>query len=362
MSPEHHEERLRVWTIKTGRPVLSIDYGKAPECMSSCYPIISKLTLDVFQIPTLLRSTKHMTHIAYWSNLLVRLLECQVRSSILSCPETLLASRGATIAVNVVMKILEHNNPSLPPRPAVLYPKPLALVLNYAALDFNFTSWMSPANLRVLRSEQSTGNLPGLRELAAQKDHLQHVSPLSMVGDKRSSASRGKRLRRKTSWRDTLRGFTSGTDKEGESPALQTRHSSHVVRSHSSIRTLVAPRRGQSNPQTPVSEDMGDLADAESDEDEDFDQWREEDRPIQARVRHLYTHSPEGSAGGSGSEKRQEELALAVKEADCKIAASKKVNEPIGTRLTMTSRTGYFQDRIVSPSMVSLITNCKEIY
>ena len=32
MSPEHHEERLRAWAITTGKPVLSIDYGKAPEC------------------------------------------------------------------------------------------------------------------------------------------------------------------------------------------------------------------------------------------------------------------------------------------------------------------------------------------
>jgi len=32
MSPEHHEERLRIWANKTGKPVLSIDYGKAPEC------------------------------------------------------------------------------------------------------------------------------------------------------------------------------------------------------------------------------------------------------------------------------------------------------------------------------------------
>ena len=31
MTPEHHEERLRVWAEKTGRPVLSLDYGKAPE-------------------------------------------------------------------------------------------------------------------------------------------------------------------------------------------------------------------------------------------------------------------------------------------------------------------------------------------
>jgi acetyl esterase/lipase len=33
MSPEHHEERLRMWAVSTGKPVLSIDYGKAPECM-----------------------------------------------------------------------------------------------------------------------------------------------------------------------------------------------------------------------------------------------------------------------------------------------------------------------------------------
>jgi acetyl esterase/lipase len=32
MSPENHEERLRAWAIKTRRPILSLDYGKAPEC------------------------------------------------------------------------------------------------------------------------------------------------------------------------------------------------------------------------------------------------------------------------------------------------------------------------------------------
>lgn len=32
MSPEHHEERIRLWAVKTGKPILSIDYGKAPEC------------------------------------------------------------------------------------------------------------------------------------------------------------------------------------------------------------------------------------------------------------------------------------------------------------------------------------------
>ncbi len=32
MGPEHHEERLRSWAVQTGKPVISIEYGKAPEC------------------------------------------------------------------------------------------------------------------------------------------------------------------------------------------------------------------------------------------------------------------------------------------------------------------------------------------
>ena len=36
MTPEHHEERLRMWAVRTGKPVLSVDYGKAPECECTC--------------------------------------------------------------------------------------------------------------------------------------------------------------------------------------------------------------------------------------------------------------------------------------------------------------------------------------
>lgn len=39
MSPEHHEERLRIWAANTGKPVLSVDYGKAPECTKTAVKI-----------------------------------------------------------------------------------------------------------------------------------------------------------------------------------------------------------------------------------------------------------------------------------------------------------------------------------
>ena len=34
MTPEHHEERLRIWAVSTKRPVLCLDYGKSPECQT----------------------------------------------------------------------------------------------------------------------------------------------------------------------------------------------------------------------------------------------------------------------------------------------------------------------------------------
>jgi hypothetical protein len=86
------------------------------------------------------------------------------------------------LAVNVVIKVLELRNISYATHQPFNLPLPTAIVLSYPALDLNFTSWMSAENLRVLRSEQSSGNLPGLKELAEQKDHLKHVvSDVSMA-------------------------------------------------------------------------------------------------------------------------------------------------------------------------------------
>ena len=49
MTPEHHEERLCAWAEKTGRPVLSLDYGKAPEC--ECNAAVFTSTPPMLWIP-----------------------------------------------------------------------------------------------------------------------------------------------------------------------------------------------------------------------------------------------------------------------------------------------------------------------
>lgn len=194
-------------------------------------------------------------------------------------------------------------------------PHPLAIVLNYAALDFNFTSWMTPQNLRVLQTEQSSGHLSLLPD---QEDHLRHISPLSMVGPRVP--------RRKSSLRETLRQW-AGSSPMKSMPPLRHRHTT------SDVRTLLH------------KDDAGLLGDTE---DESSSQMDEEEKPLRARIRfnpQIDQVDVRPTADSPPPASAQEEPASQ--------ATAIEAQAPIGTRLTMTSRTGYFQDRIIPPSMVS---------
>ncbi|KAF8320901.1 alpha/beta-hydrolase [Clavulina sp. PMI_390] len=228
MSPDHHEERLRLWTKRTGRPVLALDYGKAPE-----YPFPWALN-EAFDVYRILTESNGKA---------IGMLSGRPINIVISGD-----SAGANIAVALTTKIIERSqststqlsssrgtattvrlqpNPSIPP-----LPYPTALVLSYPALDFNFTSWMTKQNLDVLRSEHraqstlaasahdapptrtsstsspsagaslkedervgrrerkkahsrksSTVNLRALNRMAEQKDHMGHKSPLATFRD-----------------------------------------------------------------------------------------------------------------------------------------------------------------------------------
>ncbi|KAI6121390.1 Alpha/Beta hydrolase protein [Pisolithus thermaeus] len=352
MTPEHHEERLRTWALRTGKAVLAVDYGKAPEYP---YPFAMDECFDLYRL----------------------LAESSGRCIGMSGKDfnVILSgdSAGAALAVGVMVKILQYNQslPATSPSSAKLE-LPAALVLSYAVLDFNFTSWMSPDNLRVLRSEQSTGNLPGLRELASQKNHLQHVSPLSMIERKHSGGSQAKRrgLKRGRSWKDALMDLAANASPtEGTSAPLWSasasaekdrRAAAVAMKRKSSVRSF----------EVRTADESEFWADEESDE---CDSVKEEDRPLEERVRYVYKESPQqerDSAETSSEqhlhiclERQQEELSEAVQQANVKAVTlvtrghglgrgKGKEPEPIGTRLTMTSRVGYFQDRIISPSMM----------
>ncbi|KAG9123739.1 hypothetical protein FRC07_014100 [Ceratobasidium sp. 392] len=243
MSPLDHEERLRRWAIRTGRPVLSVDYHKAPEYP---YPFAIDEAYDTYKL--LVESKGRILGMA------------GDKFSVVLTGD----SAGANICCNILFKILETPPSSKP------LPKPVSVVLNYAALDFNFTSWMAPAHLKVLRSQASQGHIPGLEDM---KDHFSGQGPLD-VADR--SASRGRK-----SWTgDSVKGWTEGMGPP--SPIMRMTRSPDVTVGRKAGRKLV---------------------------------WGEPEQ---------YEHDEE---------------------------EEKPVKMTIGTRLTMTSRTGFFQDRIISPSM-----------
>jgi hypothetical protein len=226
---------------------------------------------------------------------------------------------------------------------------------------------MTPADLRVLRSEHSVGQLPGMKELAQTKDHLSHISPLSMAGDNKPATRTKSRLKRRLSWKDTFMGLTGGIEKDRnadrKTSTLRMHHSTSSVRTSSPSKTSSSVSRAATLSR--VGEDQGALADAESEDETDFGNVNEQDRPIEARVKFVYPTSPPRSLEPSfprtesALEKQQRELSEAVAEANSKamLEAGRvkgKGKESLGTRLAMTSRAGYFVDRIIPPTMVSV--------
>lgn len=162
-----------------------------------------------------------------------------------------------------------------------------------------------------------------------------------MVRDKKPG---NKRIKRRSSWKDTFRALASGGDSDVETGNSQRKGSTKTPTLKSTPTIAIA--------------DEGALADAESD---DVNNRKVEDRPIQARI--IYKYQDDVPRSHSALVKQQHELSIAVEEANTKAnkaVTRRKSPEPgngdtteaIGTRLTMTSRTGYFQDRIISPSMV----------
>ncbi len=183
--------------------------------------------------------------------------------------------------------------------------KPVALVFAYPALDFNFTSWMTPEHLRVLRTEQSSNHIPGFEE---GKDHMRHKSPLSVVRDVEPLADEAERQHGRRRTASGRWGWLGGASRGNLAAGA--------------VATPTADTR------------------------------REAEKSITERIKTPLV------------EKSMESLQSALSAAANQEAAARAGQvsmAQLGTRLTMTSRTGYFQDRIISPSMVGEVDPGEDI-
>jgi hypothetical protein len=175
---------------------------------------------------------------------------------------------------------------------------------------------MTPANLRVLKAEASSTNIAGIEE---QKAHIEHRSPLAVVRDVSE-----RRVKRRKSWgtRLSLTGLASrlsvSSMDEGETPTHTFARRPPIARAKTGPHRTLA----------------GDEA------DDEFIPMEEHEKPIAERA--LYT--------AESVRQKQSELEVVMEEEKTKALEASKTRT--GTRLTMTSRSGYFADRIITPAMV----------
>ena len=165
-----------------------------------------------------------------------------------------------------------------------------------------------------------------------------------MVKDDRFSKPRRKRMNRGSSWKDLFRDLASGDKEPDTSSGSRVRPSLFVSQSSN--------KRSMSGEEIPYDAAEDSDNDKDGGGEDEFGHQKEADWPISARVR--YANLP-AAMTRTGSTLGHESSAALVSSGTAEIPEDEGLNrgkQPIGTRLTMTSRTGYFQDRIVAPSMV----------
>ncbi|CAK7272679.1 hypothetical protein SEPCBS119000_005251 [Sporothrix epigloea] len=146
MGPRCNDERLFSWAVKTGLPVLSLDYKKAPEhpfpyALNECY--------DAYA--TLLNTRGRCIGMAAHSPLRVVVTG---------------DSAGGNLASAMTLMLSLQSAPVLPPGQVVSsansgdkdpwqLPLPEGLVLMYPCLDVNIGSWMSDEQMALIRDRST---------------------------------------------------------------------------------------------------------------------------------------------------------------------------------------------------------------
>ncbi|KAL9104758.1 MAG: hypothetical protein Q9163_000308 [Psora crenata] len=137
MSPRHHEDKLLAWAGRTGLPVLSLDYKKAPEYP---YPYALNECYDVYH------------------NLIATRGRCMGLSGA-AVPRIILTgdSAGGNFATGVTLMIVQSaaGRDTQRYQASGLLPVPEGLVLIYPSLDMNIGNWMSDDQMALIQDQRT---------------------------------------------------------------------------------------------------------------------------------------------------------------------------------------------------------------
>lgn len=340
MDPRHHEERLRQLAKETQRPVLSIDYLKAPE---HPYPAALEECFDVYR--TLFETRGKAIGMSGSSRFRV----------IISGD-----SAGGNLATAVTLKVLEYPQPHIKSAYASLggvgkpppLPKPICMILAYPSLNFSFSAWLRPEHLRVLKA-QSEVNLQSLQNQS--KDRLNMDSNQARKGSPLRPRSRSRSRRSSLSASaDTKLSLTKASEETKDSRKSPFTGASR--KQPPQMRAMDKTRVGSnsrsylevgSQAELPLHERVR-LAEADPMSD-DWQSPTEEhavsilDRDQEDLHRRLLAAEAESDHHGGDSQ---------GKSAVTGASNQRKAARVLSTRLTMSSMSAYFQDRILTQSLM----------
>ena len=135
MSPRTHDDALMAWAAKTGLPILSLDYRKAPEYP---YPYALHESFDVYRM------------IIHSEGRCVGLFPDGAPQVIVSGD-----SAGGSLAAGLTIMAIEHSLSRSHREGSSSIPIPAGLVLVYPCLDVNIGNWMTDEQMALIRDKDS---------------------------------------------------------------------------------------------------------------------------------------------------------------------------------------------------------------
>jgi acetyl esterase/lipase len=154
MDPRTHDDKLFAWAGKTGLPVLSLDYRKAPEFP---YPYALNECYDVYH--TVIASRGRCVG-----------LSGEVVPKVVLTGD----SAGGNLATATILMILESaSTETRQYQGEAGFPVPDGLVLMYPGLDLNISNWISDEQMSLIKDRRMRKmNRNMLREKSMQYTHL----------------------------------------------------------------------------------------------------------------------------------------------------------------------------------------------
>jgi acetyl esterase/lipase len=135
MSPRESDDKLLAWAGKTGLPILSIDYRKAPE---HPYPYALNECFDVY------------TQIIATKGRCIGMKPAHTPRVVITGD-----SAGGNLATGTVLMIIQSQISASSSSSSRALPIPSGLVLLYPALDMNIGSWMTDDQLNLIRNPRT---------------------------------------------------------------------------------------------------------------------------------------------------------------------------------------------------------------